>query len=614
MCGILALADWAEPVDPQQVARGLAHLRHRGPDGEGIASRWDGRLALAHRRLAIFDTGAAGRQPMTGAATGDTIVFNGSIYNYPELRAELEQAGHRFVSDSDTEVLLAAWRQWGADAFGRLNGMWALALHDAASDSVVVSRDRLGVKPLYMLRTPTGTAFASEVRALLAATGHRPRLAHDAAFDFLLMGLSDHGGRTMLDGVVEVPPGALWTLSRDGSLRRERYHRWPAAEPHLGAEEVAEELAALLADATALRLRAHVPVAALLSGGLDSGAVAWAVSCRLDETAAGRFVGFTSYGYGDDSPYDERAQARATLRHLGTTLPHHELRADPQPDPADLEAFLAAQELPVGTPSPVAGFRLFRHLAQAGAKVVLTGDGSDELFAGYTRRYLPMALRDAVLGGRWSAAAALARSPHLNRGDAMARAAWSLPRPALAALLARRPHVAVLNRDFREASPSRLDDLVQLQRTGLERQGQRDVTRHLLPQMLRYIDRNSMAWGVEARSPFLDYRVAELAARLPMTAKVGAAGGKAPVRRAMAPHLPAGVVDGAKLRGLGHAEQFQVGRLDLAGLLADPPAAAAGVVDAARLAAALARHPGEPRLWWPVCLLLWLRQVERQWS
>lgn len=614
MCGILALADWAKPIDPQQVARGLSQLRHRGPDGEGTATRWDGRLALAHRRLAIFDTGDGGRQPMTRAASGDTIVFNGSIYNYPELRAELEQAGHRFASDSDTEVLLAAWRQWGHGAFARLNGMWALVLHDAASDSVVISRDRLGVKPLYMLRDATRTALASEVRALLAATGHAPRLAADAAFDFLLLGLSDHGGRTMLDGVVEVPPGALWTLSRDGGLSRDQFHRWPAPEPRLRADDVAGTLAELLADATALRLRAHVPVAALLSGGLDSGTVAWAVTRRLDAEAARRFVGFTSYGYGDGSPYDETAEARATLRHLGTALPHVEVRAHSAPGLDDLEAFLATQELPVGTPSPVAGFRLFRHLAQAGAKVVLTGDGSDELFAGYTRRYLPMALRDAALAGTWGAAAVLARSPHLDRGAALARAAWNLPRPALAALLARRPHVAVLERDFRDACPGRLDDLIQMQRSGLEEQGPRDVARHLLPQVLRYIDRNSMAWGIEARSPFLDYRVAELAARLPMAAKVGATGGKLPVRRAMAPHLPANVVNGAKARGLGHAEQFQVGRLDLRALLAEPPAAAAGVINTRRLGEMLARHPGDPRLWWPVCLLLWLRQVERQWN
>lgn len=614
MCGIVVVAQSDGPVAPERLDRALSRLAHRGPDGEGTIRRWDDRLLIGHRRLAIFDTGRGGQQPMV-SARGDLLAFNGSIYNYIELREQLRQLGHVFASRSDTEVILAAWAQWGEGAFERFNGTWALALHDAASDSLIISRDRLGVRPLYCWRDASTTVIASEVRAVVAAAGLSVRVNPDMAFDFLTLGLSDHEDRTMVDGIVEVPAGSLWRLDRGGRLSRQRYHQWPQPEPELDRQTASTMLSELLEDATRLRLRADVPVAAQLSGGMDSGSVAWAIGQRQDDLAAS-FRGFFSYGYdATGAEFDEIPAAIATRNHVAPALPLTEVRVNPLPDMQELESFLAAQELPVSTPSPLAGLRLYRAMRQAGAVVALTGDGSDELFAGYTRRYLPVAWRDAVLSGAWGRAWGLLTSPHLRWRDAAARMAWNLPGALLRAMLDRRAHMSVLHPAFRAAQADRLDGLTALQRLDLQDLTLRDGQGGgLLAQILRYADRNAMACGMESRSPFLDYRIVELSARLPVEAKLSRHGGKLVLRDAMRAHLPGRVSGGLKNRGLGHAEQFRISGLALGRLLDEPPAMASDVIDATRLAEALRRHPGDSRLWWPVCMLLWLRQVETQWG
>ncbi len=615
MCGILALISRSRPVEPLRVQAALARMAHRGPDGTGWISRWDGRLALGHLRLAIFDTGPDGAQPMIHPATGDAIVFNGSIYNFRELRAELEDAGHVFLTRTDTEVVLAAWRHWGAGAFERLNGTWALALHDVASDSLVISRDRLGVKPLYLLDNPDGMTFASEARAVLRAAGHRARINERAAFDFLTLGLSDHRGQTMLDGVVEVPPGALWRLARGGAVARGAFHAWPSVDESLTGDDVAGVLPDLLLDATALRLRSDVPVAAQLSGGMDSGTVAWAIG-RWHRSITAPFVGFFTYGYhaGSAGELDETADAAETHRFVAEDTPLTFLRVDPTPSRPDLETFIDAQELPVNTPSPIAGMRLYAAMRAAGAKVVLTGDGGDEMFGGYTRRYVPVAIRDALSARHFGRAVGLARLPDASMGDVIARMAWEMPSPVLRAVFRRRLHVGVMRGDFWDDGRDRLDDLIDIQRTRLGEIGALDVTRTILPQILRFADRNSMHSGVESRSPFLDHRIADLAMRLPMAAKVGREGGKLPLRRAMASRLPPRVIRGAKCRGLGHAEQCQIGALSFSHLFRHPPESTRPFVDAAKLEDAIRRHPKDMRLWWPLCLLMWADRMESHWT
>jgi len=612
MCGLVALARWPGMADPRRLDAALAHLAHRGPDAKGQSSHWGGRLLLGHRRLSIFDTGPQAHQPMVDPQTGDSLIFNGAIYNYPELREELQRLGAHFRTGSDTEVILAAWRHWKHDAFRRFNGMWALVLHDVASDCLYVSRDRLGVKPLYCFKSATTLAIASEIKAVLAASAAPVSIDPAAALDFLMLGLVDHRPSSLFEGVVEVPPGSLWCVQPDGFIERKRFHDWPEINPELGLSDVTEALPALLENAVSLRLRSDVPLAAQLSGGMDSGSIAWAVGRQRD--ALGQFLGFFSYGYKDSAGllHDETAAARLTQEHVAQGLPLRIVTAPAVPTLEELQKLISTQQLPVATPSILAGWRLFRAMGEAGAKVVLTGDGSDELFAGYTKRYLPLALRQSLGDLDIRKALSLFGGGHLQAGPAARRLAWSLPWPLLLPMLRRQPHVQTIASDFLAEMDFALRDLVTLQRQPLNVQGPDDIRRILLPQILRYGDRNAMAWGIESRSPFLDYRIAELAMALSTSSKLGASGGKLPLRHAMAARLPDSVVRGQKNRGLGNAEQFQVGKIDMATLLNEPPAGSERFVDITRLREQLRRHPHDLRLWWPVCLLIWMRWMQEE--
>lgn len=610
MCGLVVLARWSEQASRLAMRAALDCLAHRGPDAEGMHAAWGGRLLLGHRRLAILDTNTAASQPMIDPLTATALVFNGAIYNYRELRAELQALGAVFSTGSDTEVILLAWRHWGMACFQRFNGMWALAIHDGPSGKLYLSRDRLGVKPLYCRRSADCLAVASELKAVLAASQAPLRVDPAAALDYLSLGLLDHRPSSFLQDIIEVPPGALWCVTPDGFIEQRRFHDWPEVDPDLQCETVAKALPELLVDAVGLRLRSDVALAAQLSGGMDSGSVAWAIGQQRQ--ALEHFQGFFSYGYDGEigQEHDETAAALRTLEHVAPGLPYHRVAAAACPQLAELEQLIAVQELPVATPSILAGWRLFRAISATGAKVVLTGDGSDELFAGYTRRYLPLALRRALGRLDFAQAGALLASDELSYGIALRRLVWSLPASALYGLFRRQPHMRVLREGFLNAQREALQGVIALQRQELDVQGVDDVRRVLLPQILRYGDRNAMAWGIESRSPFLDYRIAELAMRLPASRKVGPTGGKLPLRMAMAGRLPDSVVGGHKNRGLGNAEQYQVGHMNLTELLEAPPQAAADFIDIAQLREQLRRQPGNPRLWWPVCFLLWLRWLE----
>ncbi len=606
MCGLLAVLNRRRPVDEEAAGRAFQRLAHRGPDGNGSIRGWDDRLLLGHRRLAILDPGRGGAQPMRDPETGSQLIFNGAIYNFLELRQEMEEQGHRFASDSDTEVVLAAWRHWGAAAFSRFNGMWAIILLDGPSDSLVVCRDRLGVKPLYHVDDGTCQVFASEIRAAAIAAGLTVRPDATSVFDYLISGSTEHDGRTFLEGVVEVPPGALWRIGRDGRVTRGRYHDWPETG---GPSPSAEEVRALLLDATRLRLRADVPTVALLSGGVDSSIVGWAAA-KVREPRS-RFEGFLTYGYLDGGIHDETDRAGRIAASVAPGLRHTVLRVDPVPTGPDLMALMAAQEQPFSTPSILAGLRLYRLLAAQGVKVALTGEGADELFGGYTRRYANLMVRDLLRRGRMGEAVRLLRSPHASLGLLGNRLVWDLPESVVRLLLRRyRINVAAMSEPLWEGMRERLLDRLADNRRPLAQILRHDVTQTLLPAVLRFADRNGMAAGIEVRAPFLDHRLVDLAMRLPAGEKLSAAGGKLPLRRAFAGLLPDEVIAAPKERGLGMAEQFQVGRLDLKFLFAKPPVSAEAFLDVARLKAAFVRHPNDPLLWWPVCLLLWLTRLE----
>lgn len=603
MCGILALLDRLGPVDEATAQSALDRMAHRGPDGAGNRIEWENHLFLGHRRLGIFDPGLGGHQPMLDPETGSWLIFNGALYNYLELRAELEALGHRFTFASDTEVLLIAWRQWGVEALPRFNGMWAFVLFDAKADKLYISRDRLGVKPLYWADTGSKIVFASDCTAVARAAGITlepdPLMVHD----FLTLGLTDHRPNSFFKGILCLPPGSLWSISRNGSIARGRFHDWHTTPaPTMPLKD-------LLLDAAALRLRADVPGGLLLSGGLDSAITAWAAK----QAVTSKLERILVYGYQGGGPHDETERARLTAEALGLTDRLEEICVDPTPPASLLEDVIARQQQPFNTPSIVASFRLYREMRAQGLTVALTGEGADELFGGYTSRYIPLMLRDTLRKGHLKAAWRLLRSPHCSRRALVSRLIWEAPvalvRRAMRVL---RPHVRSLAPAFWRLSKSWFPDLATRQRLSLADQLQSDPVTNLLPQALRFADANGMAWGVEVRSPFLDWRVVAAALALDPDEKLSTAGGKQILRKLFAKDLPPAIIEARKTHGLGMAEQFSVGAIDLADLFARPPARAAEFLDIPRLGAEVKARPNDPTLWWPVCLLLWLRWLESE--
>jgi len=400
IAGILALAPEARPPDREALLRMARALGHRGPDELGLYR--DARAGLAHARLSIVDV-AAGQQPMTDSGRSNWVVFNGEIFNYVELREELRALGHPFRTRSDTEVILEAYRAWGEAAFERMNGQWALALWDSAAHRLVLSRDRVGICPLHLCEHRGHLYFASEVKAIFAA---EPGIAR--AFDPI--GLAQTftfwsivPPQSVFQGVSELPPGHL-RVYQDGRVRARAYWQphFPAAreEQFCGSlEEAAAEVRRALEAATTLRMRADVPVASYLSGGLDSSFVA-----ALGQQAAGGRLQTFSLRF-EDAEFDETGFQRIAARH--TASEHHEVLVTRRDIAEAFPAVVRHAERPILRTAPAPLFLLSRLVRRHGIKVVLTGEGADEIFAGYDL------FREGKIRRFWARQPGSARRPRL---------------------------------------------------------------------------------------------------------------------------------------------------------------------------------------------------------
>lgn len=607
MCGLIAIRGGDPDLLLRAARRGLDAIAHRGPDGEGLHA-CDSTTILAHRRLSILDLSAAAAQPMVCPATGNVVVFNGEIYNFLELRAELEGRGERFRGDGDTEVLLAGWRIWGRDLFARCDGMWAIVIFEQSSGDLIACRDRLGVKPLYLHRVDQRIMLASEIGAVAAMRGSYPDPNPGSVFDFLTLGLSGHTHETFFRGIETVPPGEVWRIARDGVTTSWTYHRWPRVgeAPPLVAADARE----LVCGSTALRLRSDVPTVALLSGGLDS-SILTTTALACEHRPRVTFAGAFTYGYADRefARFDETEAAAALMRGLGAPERHHVCRGRAVPDEIELAALVRTQEEPFSTPSILASYRTYKAIRDTGYKVALTGEGADEAFGGYSARYQPFAVRDALHSANLTAALRL-----LRRGARVSlvanRMAWDLPLPLLARLLrARRPSVGMIARELWSKSQLRLAVLQEDMRVDLQERLRRDVLSTSLPQILRITDRNAMRFGVEVRSPFLDYRLIERALATPSQQLMGSGQGKELLRRAFSHDLQPRVAWQNKSTGFGHAEQFLVSRMPIARLLDDVPPGLDAFVDVARLRAAASGGDLHPTFWLAVSVALWYRSI-----
>ena len=575
MCGIAGLYDRLGRAELGRLRAMSDVMRHRGPDDEGIvligAERGDWQThggpdtpadvfrsglpfapggasagatasvfhaGLAHRRLAIVDLKPSGHQPMSDPGGRHWIVYNGEIYNHIELREELSALGASFLGTSDTEVILAAYRQWGEDCLSHFNGMFALALWDADRRALFCARDRLGVKPFYYQYDGRRFVFSSEPRALVLTQASRivPRLG--AVRDLLALDWVDHETETFFEGVRQLPAGHALTVGEDGLRMRAWWEIDPDAHALGSPEEWTREFADLFTDSVRLRLRADVEVGSCLSGGLDSSAVV---------TTAGRLANkglhAFSCAYDEGPAFDERPWIRAAVESSGATS--HLVVPDGSDFWSVFDAMATRQDEPTAGPGVYSQWKVMELAHSTGLKVLLDGQGGDELLAGYFR-YLPARLRDFAAAGRWDAFAQLWGSVSDRLGFATTLLhtfePW-LPAPLVAAMRSRygQGKDRVLSHDLSKVRGS-VPELPRAGRSWLWRQLAFDTLRRQLPGLLRYEDRNSMAFSIETRLPFLDYRLVELAFALPDDQKLDGSTTKAILRRALGDRVPPSVL------------------------------------------------------------------------
>lgn len=588
MCGLSGEMRFdGERPDLAALERMTDVLEPRGPDGRGAWSQ--GAVALGHRRLKIIDLSERGAQPMTDPELGLTVVFNGCVYNYRELRSRLEQRGHRFFSRSDTEVVLKAYAEWGAACVDHLVGMFAFAVAERCTGRVVLARDRLGVKPLYVTQDADRLRFASSLPALLAGGGVDTSIDPVALHHYLSWHGTVPAPRTILAGVRKIPPATVRVVDPDGTHRDHCY--WQPSytrgsdlgeDPALWREAIDEALR------TGVRRRtvADVPVGVLLSGGLDSSLLVALLAEGGQEDLVTFAMGFEAEN-GEDG--DEFLYSDLIARTFGTD--HHQFMIPSQRLSTALVSAIGAMSEPMVSHDAVA-FHLLSEQVAKDVKVVLCGQGADEVFAGYD----------------WYAQIASAARP--DAADAYADAYFDRPHGDLTAML--RPGGAAghdVSREFVRAHMSAPGA-----ETALDAALRMDVHALMADDPVKRVDNMTMAWGLEARVPFLDHELVELAAACPPQLKL-AQGGKAVLKDIGRKILPAEVVDRPKgyfpVPAVRHMAGPVLARAREA--LTAPEARRRGIFDQAHVAELLAApnrhrtHRGANTLWQVASLEIWLQ-------
>jgi len=624
VCGILGHFAFGNGRADTDLWRRLVNvIGHRGPDDSTF---WqDGRFTFGHRRLSIIDL-SDGHQPMATADGGVVVTFNGEIYNYIELRDELSARGYRFTTKSDTEVLLHGYREWGEQLPSKLRGMFAFAIADRGRQELFAARDRFGEKPLLYADYGGGVAFASELKALAALPGSDRAINDDALAAFLCLNYVP-GTDTLLQGVQRLAPATWRRWTADGRSQTAVYWAPPGVAPDLDLpmDAAVDRLEQLLDASTRLALRSDVPVSLFLSGGIDSSLIARSAS------RSGKFAAAYCLTFGDRS-YSEWPKAEATARQLGVPL------VDVPLGPEALEDFLGLvdhADEPLADSSGLAVWTLAREVAKH-AKVVLSGDGGDELFAGYltyqaTRWHsavasrLPMRAAIARLGGR------------LPTNERKVSTSYKLWRFLRAVDLP--PSVAhfTWNGTWLPADASRLSSgalrgLAGNALAGLAaghglpyrptlRQLQiADVQEYLPNDILAKSDRMSMAHGLEVRAPFLDPDVAEFALRLPAALKIAPAGAGKRILRRLALRTYGADVSGAAKQGFSipvHEWLRGPARPLVEDLLSERALDDIPRLDGAAVRAAVADHMSGRRsygfeLWGLMVLSAWHRRFVRE--
>ncbi len=572
MCGFVSIASphAAQAVTEEMLRRMNETIVHRGPDGDGfkLCRAGDTTIGLGHRRLSIIDL-AGGAQPMTNEDGTVWVTYNGEIYNHAELRRELEARGHQFQTRCDTEAIVHAYEEWGTHCVDRFRGMFAFVVWDQRRRQLFAARDRLGIKPLYYVHDRGLLLCASEAKSLFASGLVQPELAWEGLPEFLALG-HRAGDGTLFRGVQKLMPGhhLIW---REGAIQIEQYWDVPLPEPSAPQreEDLVEEFQSLFEEAVRLRLMSDVPLGVFLSGGLDSSAIAATMAAQMSAPVQTFSVGFES------QYYSEFEHARVVAQAIGAE--HHETVLKPDDALRLLPRLVWHEDEPIRFPAAVPLYQVSR-LAEESVKVVLTGEGSDELFAGYDRHWATdVNLRWGPRYGRVV--------PDWFRDRCVRPTLWRWPLPLSVkkkishtfVAHSQRPEEIIFD-NFYAIFPPRVHadlfsaaawdqlrsvraygDVLKFDRgaragSALERQLYFDQKSYLV-ELLTKQDRMSMATSIESRVPFLDHKLVEFAARVPAHMKLRGRIGKYLVKRGLRKMLPASIVDRPKMgfpMPLGH--------------------------------------------------------------
>jgi asparagine synthase (glutamine-hydrolysing) len=561
MCGIAGIAGReCSTLSSALLERMGDVIAHRGPDDSGIwiSPQRTPAVGLVHRRLSIIDLSAAGHQPMTNEDASLWVTYNGEIYNHQDIRAELEAAGHQYRSRSDTETIVHAYEQWGDDCVQRFRGMFAFGLWDGKRRRLLLVRDRLGVKPLYYARLPDGgLVFGSEIKAILASGLVRPVASRAALPEYLLFGYLA-GEQTMFEGISTLPPGHMLVWDESGVQVRPYWTLQFRAQAGASEQELSDRFGQVFDEAVRLRLLSDVPLGVFLSGGLDSSAIAAVMNRHVGERLSTFSIGFPA-GHYSELPY-----ARMVAEHLGAD--HHEVVLTADDFINSLPRMVWHEDEPIWTIASVAMYHVSRLAAQH-VKVVLSGEGSDELFAGYDRYWF------GVMNQRFAGPYGHVPAP-LRRGVRWLLSQRALPERARRALshtfLCREGTPEALHFDnwfgiftpeqqqafcTSEAAAAARDadvyaaHLEHFRSSGsddpLDKMLYVDIKTNLVELLMKQ-DQMSMATSIESRVPFLDHRLVEFAATIPSSAKLGRFSGKRLVKHAVRDLLPDAIINRRK--------------------------------------------------------------------
>lgn len=509
MCGINGFT-WK---DASLIGRMNQALKHRGPDDNGIYL--DDNISLGHCRLSIIDLSAAGKQPMSNEDGSIWITFNGEIYNFQDIRVALEERGHIFRSKTDTEVVIHAYEEWGSSCLERFNGMWAFAIYNKNNNTLFLSRDRFGVKPLYYFMNEENIIFSSEIKGILE---HPITLLPNdkAIYEYLALGFVDHSPQTFFLGINRLMPGEC--MLYDISKRSAEIFKWYDLEKNLkfykniSEEHAAEQIRELLEDSIQYRLISDVPVGSCLSGGIDSSSIVY----LMRKSNKNREIKVFSMVF-PGKRLDESTYVDEVVK--DTNVEVYKITPTPEDLLYDLIDLIRTQEEPFRSLSIYGQYKVMELANSAGMKVLLDGQGSDEIFAGYFI-YYKYYLFESLLKLRINEAVSLLNTARFNFNDLILFPAMTifsmlgLSKGFLKNLWLGR--MRYLKGFDKAAISNPLDD----RGFDLNRALYSDLIRYSIPQLLRYEDKNSMRWSIESRVPFLDYRLVELVMSLPSRYKI----------------------------------------------------------------------------------------------